>query len=160
MLIFIHHKVYNLRRSDQDVSLCDALMIIFTAPRMIPAEILSSVRLVHEHEFRATFWMRQQNVVFEEDGSKEEREKDEVIISDGGVSSSPASVGNGHEDHSYINGISFASGTAKSNSGMSTRSSLPEVDIVEDSYVVDDLSFPASRSVNSGWSQFSGFLSK
>jgi len=106
------------------VSLCDALSIIFTAPSMIPEEILSSVRLVHEHEFRATFWMRQGNVVFEEDGSREIRERDDVIISDG-VSSSPASVGNGHEDHSYINGISFASGTAKSNSGMSTRSSLP-----------------------------------
>ena len=150
MLIFIHHKVYNLRRADEDLSVSEALMTIFTSPSTIPEERLSSVALVHEFEFRSKFWIREQNVVFEEDGSREIRERDEVIINDD-VSSSPASVGNGHEDDSYINGISFASGTAKSNSGMLPRSSLP---------VDDDLSFSASRTINSGWSKFSGFQSK
>jgi len=153
MLIFIHHKVFNLRRADEDLSVSEALRIIFTASSMMPEMILSRLTIVHEHEFRATFWIRQGNVVFEEDGSREIRERDDVIISDG-VSSAPASVGNGHEDHSYINDISFASGTAKSNSGMLPRSSLPEADIEEDSYVDDDLSFSPSRTVNSGWSQF------
>ena len=160
MLIFVHHKVFNLRRTDEDLSVSEALRIIFTAPSMMPEMILSRLTIVHEHEFRATFWIRERNVVFEEDGSKEIRERDEVISGGGVSSSSSASVGNGHEDHSNINGMSFASGTAKSNSGMSTRSSLPEVDIEEDSNVDDDLSFPASRTVNSGWSKFSGYLSK
>jgi len=150
MLIFIYYKGYNIRRADEDVSVCEALMTIFTSPSTIPAERLSCVALVYEIEFRNRFGIEEnENVVFEEDASREIRERDEAIIN--------TDVSSSREDHSYINGISFASGTFKSNAGMSTRSPVPEVD---SNFEDDDLSFAASRTVHSGWSKFSGFLSK
>ena len=45
-LIFVYHKVYNIRRSNKDLTFQEALFVLRTAPSQVPEVLLSRIDLV------------------------------------------------------------------------------------------------------------------
>jgi len=50
LLIFLYHKVYNLRRNDPELSIRGAIAAIFVRPGELPEHLLSTLYLVRNHE--------------------------------------------------------------------------------------------------------------
>ena len=73
-LIFIHNKVYNIRRHDESITSCEALNLIFIHPGKMPEMYLSQLRRVEadhrrKERIRDEFVARTQNVNNDNDGS-------------------------------------------------------------------------------------------
>jgi len=148
MLIFVNHKVYNLRRSDRDVSVCDALRIIFTAPSMIPVMVLSKLTIVHENEYKNKF------LKFEPEIGSVVIRSGEVIVGSTNASVLEASIYNVGDDeaYKYTNNFSFASAsmeasTSRNGSQLSGMESFAGNDV--ENFADDDLSCPSSLPAGS-----------
>jgi len=150
MLIFVHHKVYNLRRTDEDLSVSEALRIIFAAPSMIPEMILSGLTIVHEDEYKNNFHKCEPDI-----GSIVIR-SGQVIFSSINASVLEASINNVGDDeaYKYTNDISFASGsmdasTSRKGSQLSGMESVADYDV--ENFEEDDLSCPRSLPAGSDY---------
>jgi len=150
MLIFIHHKVYNLRRTNKDLSVSEALLIIFAAPSMISEVRISQLIIVHEYEYKNKFQKYEPNIgsVIIHNG--------EVIGSSTNASVLESSVNKCRDDEAYMytNEISFASGssmeastTSRKGSQLSAMESFDDNDL--GNFADDDLSYPSSLPAGS-----------
>jgi len=143
MLIFIYHKVFNLRRTIKDLSVSDALMIIFAVPSMISEVRISQLKIVHEYEYKNKLLKYEPNI-----GSVVIRNGEDVV-SNTNASVLQSSINKCRDDEAYMytNGISFASGsmeasTSRKGSQLSDLESFADNDV--ENFADGDLSYPSS----------------
>jgi len=135
-VIFVHHKVYNLRRTDEDMSVSEALRIIFTAPSMTPEMILSRLTIVHEYEYKHTF---QEYGKYDPDIGSVVIRSGEVIVSSANASVLEACINNVCDDeaYKYINAMPFASGSMEASTSSRKRSQLSGMESFADNLEED-----------------------
>jgi len=165
MLIFIHHKVFNLRRTIKDLSVSEALLIIFAAPSMMPEVRISQLKIVHEYEYKNKLQKYEPNI-----GSVVIRNGEDVVSStNASVLQSSINKCRDDEAYMYTNGISFASrsmeaSTSRKGSQLSALDSfddndeenlsqLSALEIFDDNdvenFADDDLSYPSALRAGS-----------